>query len=423
MDLRRDADSKSIPPAATRRPRPGRLTACGLSAALLALWTLPLVATVEVLPPIEETPPTTQDLNGVAVAPNGDYVIVGDGPTVLHRAADGKGNPIWTSLDAWAAGFFSAEIFTVQRSPVVYPAGDAWVIGGRETLVESDFSETLVVDQRPGSGALFTPVLATEDVIWYGVPDLGIAPSFLHRYDRLTQTAPGIAFTLGAVLAMCELENGNLRYVTTAGDIEEVDEFLQVTSIYDQDDGNPLELNAASFSGDCEVIAAGDATSLSRVYAGFIEAIPPPSWQLDGPAGSPWRFVDRPGEPIVTAPCFLKPREQASVEALYTVVLRCEDATIETGDDATMSAFADLIESRIAKVSSFNRDEKCMRAGAQAPEVQQRLGGGLMLPNTADFEMLTVGINGRVQRLRGSRALFFDTFETGDLSQWPVMVP
>ena len=64
-----------------------------------------------------------------------------------------------------------------------------------------------------------------------------------------------------------------------------------------------------------------------------------------------------------------------------------------------------------------------MRAGAQAPSDPLRSAGTLHLPLTADFEMLTVGTNGRVQRLQGTRALFFDDFETGDLSKWSSVFP
>ena len=378
----------------------------------------PANAVVELLTPIEETPPTSEDLNGVAAAPNGDYIVVGNGPTVLHRATDAQGNPVWTSLGSWAAGFFSAEIFTVVHSPVAYPAGDAFVLGGRETLVETDFTDTLVVDQRPGSNAVFTPVLPTTDAIWYGEPDLGINPSFLYRYDRATQSGSGIAFTLGAVLALCDLGNGSVRYVTTDGDIEEIDASFQVTVIYDQDDFDPLELNAASFSEDCSTIIGGDATPDARVYAGFVDAVPPPR----GPSFTPWRFRSRPGEPAVTASGILTPQEQAAIRGYFGVILRCGD-NVDTGDDSTMSALSDLLNSRILKVSKHNEEVKCQRALAQAPAASPRRPGPLNLSPTADFEMLTVGTEGRVQRVQGTRALFFDTFESGDLSRWSSVSP
>lgn len=384
---------------------------------LTLLLTTPASAVVELLTPVDETPPTSEDLNGVAVAPGGDFVVVGDNATVLHRTTDPENNPIWTSLASWAAGFFSAEIFTVEHSPVAYPAGDGWVIGGRETLVETDFTTTMVVDQRPGTGSLFTPVLATSEAIWYGVPDLGLDPSFLHRYDRATQTAPGIAFPSNAVLALCLLDNGDLRYVTTDGDIEEIDHNFQVTVLHDQDDLDSLELNAASFSEDCSVLYAGDVTSSSRVYAGFVEAIGSP-----GPTQSPWRFRDRPGEPSVTATCILTPQDQANIKGFFGVLLRCEDDVIETGDDATMSAFKDLLESRILKVETANLQQKCQRDVAQSPADLQRV-AGLDLPPTADFQVLTVGTNGRVQRILGTRALFFDSFESGDLARWSSVSP
>lgn len=173
-------------------------------------------------------------------------------------------------------------------------------------------------------------MLPTGDAIWYGVPDLGIAPSFLHRYDRASQTAPGIAFPLGAVLAMCELPDGNIRYVTTDGDIQQIDDALQVTNLFDQDNGESLELNAASFSEDCNVIAAGDATSQSRIYAGFVEAIQPPEPGGFGPPFTPWRFRSRNGEPTVTASCILTPQEQANIVGFFAVMMRCDDG-VETG--------------------------------------------------------------------------------------------
>ncbi len=375
----------------------------------------PVNAVVELLPPVKESAPTTEDLNGIAAGTNGDHIVVGNGATVLRRTLDPDNNPIWTSLNPWAAGFFTAEILTLALSPVTYPGGDGWVIAGRETIVETDFADTLVVDQRPGSGSFFTPILPTADAIWYGVPDLGISPSFLHRYDRNSQTAPGIAFTLGAVLAMCELPNGNIRYVTTDGDIEEINDSLQITSVFDQDDSDGLLLNAASFSEDCQYISAGDATSQSRVYAGFVDAIQP---DRDGPSSSPWRFRSRNGEPTVTAACILTPQETTNIKTLYTVLLRCDDDGVETGDDATMSAFADFLDSRIRHVDSNDSHEGCQFGGVQIQYGPTRLEGPSGLPPTADFELLSVGTNGTVQRLQGSRAIFFDSFETGDLSFW-----
>ncbi|MEM7584084.1 MAG: hypothetical protein AAF560_11925 [Acidobacteriota bacterium] len=379
----------------------------------LGLIANPATAGVQLLPPIDEFPPTTQDLNSVAAGTQGDFIIVGNGATVIRRTLDAENNPIWTSLDAWAASFFNAEIFTVELSPVAYPAGDGWIIGGREALVETDFTDTLVVDSRPGTGSLFTPILATADAIWYGVPDLGVAPSFLHRYDRASQTAPGIAFPVGAVLAMCELPNGNIRYVTTDGDIEEITSALQRTTLYDQPDGESLELNAASFSEDCEAIVGGDATSQSRVYAGFVEAIPPP--EVTEPSFTPWRYRSRDGGPTVTASCILTPQEQGNIVGLFAILLSCDDE-IATGDTATMSAFADFLNSRIRSLEVSNEQRRCQRDAATS--TFEPLRRGTILPVTADFELITVGVAGSVQRLQGTRSFFADGFESGDLSAW-----
>ena len=389
---------------------------------LLSLSAPPLSAQVTLGPPIEEFPPTSEDLNGVAAAPSGEMIIVGNAATVLRRTADPDGNPTWSSLNAWAAGFFSAEIFDVAHSPVAYPNGEGWVIAGRGGVVETDFTNTLSVDVRPGSNELFTPVLATPDEIWYGVPDLGLFPSFLHRYDRATQTNPGIAFPVGAVVAMCQVPGGNLRYVTTDGDIEEIDDNLVVTTLFDQPGGQSLELNAASFSDDCEAISGGDAGSESRIYAGFIELLATPRGATEGPTPSPWRHVSRPGDPIVTGTCFLTPEEHQRVVGFYSLLLRCDD-TVMTGDDATMESFVDLLDARIGQISSFNTQPKCQRAAAVRPLSSLR-SSFLGPPLVETFEVLTVGTRGRAQRMRGGRELlFFDGFETGDFSTWDSVTP
>jgi len=382
----------------------------------------PLAAQIELDRPVEEFPPTSEDLNGVAGAPNGEIIAVGNGATVLRRTTDPDGNPIWSSLAGWSAGFFTAEIFTVAHSPVVYPGGEAWVIAGRGGVVETDFTTTLEVDLVPGSNSIFTPVLPTADEIWYGVPDLGIAPSFLHRYDRATQTAPGIAFPVGAVLAMCQVPGGNLRYVTTDGDIQEISDNLQLTTLFDQPAGQSLELNAASFSDDCEVIAAGDAGSPSRVYAGFIEALGTPRIPGDGPSFVPWRFKARNGEPAVTASCFLTPDERRGLFGYFAILIQCDD-NVQTGDEATMEAFADFLHSRIGEVVSFNSEGKCQRAATIRSLTTPRRGSRGPSPFTS-FEVLTVGTQGRVQRITGgARPFFSDGFETGDLSNWSSVTP
>lgn len=402
--------------------------------ALISLAALPLAAQIVLDTPVEEFPPTTEDLNGVASAPNGEIIAVGDGATVLRRTTDPDGNPTWTSLASWSAGFFAAEIFTVSHSPVTYPGGEAWVIAGRGGVVETDFATTLPVDLAPGSNSIFTPVLPTAEEIWYGVPDLGSFPSFLHRYDRATQSAPGIAFPVGAVLAMCQVPGGNLRYVTTEGDIEEVDDDLGVTTLFDQPFGQSLELNAASFSEDCEVITAGDAGAQSRIYAGFVGALGSPR-ALEhgelGPTPTPWRQVDRPGEPVVTAACFLTPREQGNIVQYFSIILRCDD-NVQTGDEATMEAFVDLLNSRIGDVAPFNSQQKCQR-GATVRQLVTPLNGSPGPPGSSEalgstfaprFEVLTVGTQGRVQRiLGGPKLLFGDGFETGDVSRWTFASP
>ena len=408
-----------------------------IAAALLCLPALPLAAQIVLDAPVEEFPPTTEDLNGVAGAPSGEIIAVGNGATVLRRTTDPDGNPTWSSLASWSAGFFTAEIFTVAHSPVTYPGGEAWVIAGRGGVVETDFTTTLPVDLAAGSTSIFTPVLPTADEIWYGVPDLGAFPSFLHRYDRVTQTAPGIAFPVGAVLAMCQVPGGNLRYVTTDGDIEEIDDSLQVTTLFDQPIGQSLELNAASFSDDCEVITGGDAGAESRVYAGFLQALGNPRQPEPGdlgPPSVPWRHVSRPGEPNVNSSCFLTAREQGNIVRYFTMLVRCDD-NIPTGDEATMESFADLLASRIGSVDSFNSQQKCQR-GATVRDLASPLRGSPSsrgFPSASEslgsdfaprFEVLTVGTQGRVQRiLGGPKLLFGDGFETGDVSRWTFSTP
>ena len=379
-------------PNRLKRPRTVSSTLLwAFGAAILPWLAAPAsLARIELDKPEEEVPPTSEDLNGVAAAPNGEFIIVGNNATVLRRTADMDGNPTWTSLAAWAAGFFTDEIFDVAHSPVPYAGGEGWVIAGRDGVVETDFTTTLEVDLRPGSNDIFTPVLPTADEIWYGVPDLGVFPSFLHRYDRATQTAPGIAFPVGAVLAMCQVPGGNLRYVTTDGDIEEVDDNLVVTTLFDQPPGESLELNAASFSEDCAVIAAGDAGVESRIYAGFIEAIGSPD-AAEGPSFVPWRHVSRPGMPAVTASCILTPQEQGNIVGYFAILMRCDD-NVPTGDEASMEAFADFLNSRINRVGTFNSQEKCQRDATIRPVVQRRSANGPTA--VVGFEILTVGTQG-----------------------------
>lgn len=396
-----------------------------ITAALLWLLSTPLTAQVVLDTPIEEFPPTSEDLNGVASSPSGESIAVGNSATVLRRTADPDGNPRWTSLAAWSAGFFTAELFDVAHSPVTYPGGEAWVIAGRGGVVETDFTTTLEVDLMPGSTKIFTPVLPTADEIWYGVPDLGAFPSFLHRYDRATQTAPGIAFPVGAVLAMCQVPGGHLRYVTTDGDIEEINDNLQVTTLFDQPVGQSLELNAASFSEDCQVISAGDTGTESRIYAGFIEALGNPREPEHGPSSLPWRHVSRPGDPAVTASCFLTPREQGNIIRYFTVMTRCDDGVL-TGDEATMLAFADFLNSRIESFDPHNLDQKCQLDATIFQQTSLRSGSRESLggPFVTEFQVLTVGTQGRVQRIAGGRKLLFgDGFETGDLSRWTFVSP
>ena len=404
-------------------PCPG--WSCLMLSILLCLPMPAMASNIVLGSPFEESPPTSEDLNGIAAAPTGESIVVGNNATVLRRTLDTEGNPTWTSLGSWADDFFRAELFEVAHSPATYAGGEAWVIAGRGGVVETDFVTTLEVDLRPESNAVFTPVLPTADEIWYGVPDLGAFPSFLHRYDRTTQTAPGIAFPVGAVLAMCQVPGGNLRFVTTDGDIEEIDDNLQITTLFDQPDGQSLELNAASFSEDCEVISAGDAGPESRIYAGFLEILAAPAGAKGGPDTGPWRHVSRPGEPIVTASCFLTPEEQHGFVGLFAFILRCNDS-VATGDDTTMQAFADLLQSRILNVQSFNADEKCQRRATIRP-VSNQLQGSLRGSGASfdpGFEILSVGTQGRVQRILGAVTLVFeDGFESGDLSAWSLIAP
>ncbi|MCH9651658.1 MAG: hypothetical protein K0U98_25755 [Deltaproteobacteria bacterium] len=419
-------------PVSTQRPRTQPPTALArslmgvfIATFLLGLLSTPLSAQIVLDSPVEEFPPTSEDLNGVASAPSGEIIAIGNGATVLRRTTDPDGNPMWSSLAAWSAGFFTAELFDIAHSPVSYPDGPAWVIAGRGGVVETDFTNTMEVDLVPGSNKIFTPVLPTEDEIWYGVPDLGTFPSFLHRYDRSTQEAPGIAFPVGAVLAMCQVPGGDLRYVTTDGDIEEIDDGLQVTTLFDQPVGQPLELNAASFSEDCEVISAGDAGPESRIYAGFIEALSNPREPEQGPSFVPWRHVSRPGEPAVTSTSFLSPNEHRRLVGYFSILMRCND-NVPTGDEATMSAFADFLDSHIDDILPFNSQTKCQRGATTRPVTSLRRESHVSLAPTfvTDFEVITVGTQGRVQRIAGGRKILFsDDFETGDVSRWSFSTP
>ncbi len=372
----------------------------------------PVSVAQQIFAPIAESTTTTEDLNGIAGAPNGEMIAVGDGATVLRRTTDPDGNPIWSSLGTWAAGFFSAEIFDVAYSPVIYPNGASWVIAGRDAVVETDFTTNLIIDQRPGSGAIFTPVLPTDDEVWYGVPDLGTFPSFLHRYDRTTQTAPGIAFPLGPVLAMCQVPGGNLRFVTTDGDIAEIDDSLQVTTLFDQDDGDPLGLNAASFSDDCEVISGGDAGPESRIYAAAVGGL----LRDDGP--DPWEFLRQPGAPPITAMVLLA-GPTFPVE-LFSLGLRCSDTPF-FGNEVMFRI--GILGLRIDNLQVFNEDEKCQRDAALVTAPRSRGQTSARGTLTSDFQVLSVGVDGRAQRLPVATSLFSDNFETGDLSAWSSTSP
>lgn len=409
--LNRPSSPSSGQPTALRRPL--------LVGALLCLWAGALSAGIELERSEEESPPTTEDLYGIAGAPNGEILVVGNNATVLRRTTDPDGSPQWTSLASWAAGFFTAELFDVAHSPLTYPSGEAWVIGGRDGVVETDFVDTEAVDLRPGTNAVFTPVLPTEDEIWYGVPDLGTGLSFLHRYDRADQTNPGISFAQGAVLAMCQIPGGNLRYVTTDGDIQEIDDDLQVTSLYDQPVGQSLELNAATFSEDCEFISGGDATSLSRLYGGFLGILRNPRIPNGGPPPSPWRFVDRPGEPIVTSAHSLDKLDQITIRNLFTLYSRCDDS-VPTGDDFLMEAIAVGLIPQIVDTESFNVETECQLDGLLR-DIDPGFPRGPMA--SQEFEYFTVGAQGRVQRMVGRRVgIFADGFETADTSRWSMVV-
>lgn len=380
---------------------------------------------------LEEVTPTANDLFGITIDTDGEGVAVGDAATVISRSVDAMGTPTWTSRSAWASAFFSEEIFDVAPSPVALPAGKTWALSGRETVVETDFTNTLIVETRPGTDAVFTPVVPTENAIWYGVPDFGILPSFIHRYDRGTQMAPGVV-TPSPVGDICRPDSGPVRFVTLDGDVFEIDDLLTISTLYDHPE--TMNLDYARFATDCLFVAGARKENFAQnllfsidfsagVSVDTARGPTPPEPKVDE------RLDHDEGTPT-TASCTKRSGGRRTCSRGS-----CDDPQLISRLQAIGYADATLGPPSLSR----EVDGSCAIAdsvvGDLQPVIVPRIDPGAdpdnaeslpqsLEPDVVDQSLLfTAGTDGRVHRAVLRHAFFYDGFETEDFSAWSLAVP
>jgi hypothetical protein len=249
--------------------------------------------------------------------------------------------------------------------------------------------------------------------VWFGEPDFGIGFSFLYRYDRTLGEAFGIV-TPGPVLELCVPPGGSsIVFVTTYGDVIELDESFSQTVRHDQDDLDVLDLVAADFTDDCSRILAShrETPSEFRVleFAPALQAAGMPN-KLGGETGWEDWTMNLPTGLEITSVGYVPSYRGGFLES----IIWGRDAT----GRVTVFHF-DGVGYR--DVTGWYDDEACPYELVVFDYEPTKIWSGSENVTAVQDEIqivIAVGPGGLIVGATYAPSIFSDGFESGDLSAW-----